>query len=144
MPRPVIHLRGYCLPIVTVGVGEILRIAPVDDVFGITGGPNGIFGIARPVLFGLKIRKPHEFYYLIWAFLGITILVFYRLVRPGPQLPRGPGGLPGGWPEVAPGPPGASGGWAVQPHEIPRVVGRPGKSSRGSHSPVDTGERNWV
>ncbi len=77
--RPVIHLRGDYLLIVTVGVGEILRIALVNDVFGITGGPNGIFGIARPVLFGLKIRRPHEFYYLIWGFLGLTVLVFYRL-----------------------------------------------------------------
>ncbi|MBN2427753.1 MAG: branched-chain amino acid ABC transporter permease [Deltaproteobacteria bacterium] len=77
--RPVVHLRGDYLLIVTVGVGEILRIALINDVFGLTGGPNGIFGIDRPVLFGFKIRKPQEFFYLIWGFVAVTIFLFYRL-----------------------------------------------------------------
>ncbi|HEX9156491.1 MAG TPA: branched-chain amino acid ABC transporter permease, partial [Syntrophales bacterium] len=49
--RPIIHLRGDYLCIVTIGVGEILRIALTNDLFGITGGPNGIFGISRPTVF---------------------------------------------------------------------------------------------
>jgi len=77
--RPVIHLRGDYLLIVTVGVGEILRIALVNDVFGITGGPNGVFGIDRPVLFGHKIRKPVEFFYLIWGFTALSLVFLYRL-----------------------------------------------------------------
>ena len=77
--RPIIHLRGDYLCIVTIGVGEILRIALTNDIFGITGGPNGIFGISRPTVFGYVIRKPHEFYYLIGAFLMITIFLFHRL-----------------------------------------------------------------
>jgi branched-chain amino acid transport system permease protein len=77
--RPVIHLRGDYLLIVTVGVGEIIRIALINDVFGITGGPNGIFGIDRPVLFGFKIRRPEEFFYLIWGFVAVTIFLFARL-----------------------------------------------------------------
>ncbi len=77
--RPIIHLRGDYLLIVTVGVGEILRIALVNDIFGLTGGPNGIFGIDRPFLFGYKIRKPHEFLYLIWGFVAMTVFLFYRL-----------------------------------------------------------------
>jgi branched-chain amino acid transport system permease protein len=77
--RPIIHLRGDYLCIVTIGVGEILRIALTNDVFGITGGPNGIFGISRPTVFGYVIRKPHDFYYLIGAFLVVTIFLFHRL-----------------------------------------------------------------
>jgi len=77
--RPVIHLRGDYLLIVTVGVGEILRIALVNDVFGITGGPNGVFGIDRPVFFGHKIRKPVEFFYLIWGFTALTVFLLQRL-----------------------------------------------------------------
>jgi branched-chain amino acid transport system permease protein len=77
--RPVVHLRGDYLLIVTIGVGEIVRIALVNDVFGLTGGSNGIFGIARPSVFGYKIRRPHEFYYLIWGFVAVTILLFRRL-----------------------------------------------------------------
>ena len=77
--RPVIHLRGDYLLIVTVGVGEILRIALINDVFGITGGPNGIFGIARPELFGFKIKRPDHFFYLIWGFAALTLFLFNRL-----------------------------------------------------------------
>lgn len=77
--RPIIHLRGDYLCIVTIGVGEILRIALTNDIFGITGGPNGIFGISRPTFFGYVIRKPHEFYYLIGTLLVITIFLFHRL-----------------------------------------------------------------
>jgi branched-chain amino acid transport system permease protein len=77
--RPVVHLRGDYLLIVTIGVGEIVRIALVNDVLGLTGGANGIFGIARPVLLGHKLRKPHEFFYLIWAFVAVTVVLFHRL-----------------------------------------------------------------
>ncbi|MHC1742400.1 MAG: branched-chain amino acid ABC transporter permease [Syntrophobacteraceae bacterium] len=77
--RPIIHLRGDYLCIVTIGVGEILRIALVNDVFGITGGSNGISGIARPSLFGLVIRTPMQFYYLLWAFTGGTVFLFHLL-----------------------------------------------------------------
>ncbi len=77
--RPIIHLRGDYLCIVTIGVGEIIRIALINDVFGITGGANGIFGISRPSVFGHTIRSPEQFFYLIWVFAGITILLFRLL-----------------------------------------------------------------
>jgi branched-chain amino acid transport system permease protein len=77
--RPVVHLRGDYLLIVTIGLGEIVRIALVNDVLGLTGGANGIFGISRPVLFGYRIRRPHEFLYLIWAFVAFTVFLFHRL-----------------------------------------------------------------
>ncbi len=77
--RPIIHLRGDYLCIVTIGVGEIVRIALINNVFGITGGSNGIFGISRPSIFGYVIRRPHHFFYLIWIFVAITVFLFYRL-----------------------------------------------------------------
>lgn len=77
--RPIIHLRGDYLCIVTIGVGEIVRIALINDIFGITGGANGIFGISRPDLFGFRISRPHHFFWLIWIFTAITVFLFYRL-----------------------------------------------------------------
>ena len=77
--RPIIHLRGDYLLIVTIGFVEIVRIALINNVFGITGGSNGIFGIDRPFLFGFKIRRPHEFFYLIWGFMVVTVFLFNRL-----------------------------------------------------------------
>ena len=77
--RPIIHLRGDYLLIVTIGIVEIVRIALINDVFGLTGGANGISGIARPELFGIKIRKAIQFYYLIWIMVGLTVLLFHWL-----------------------------------------------------------------
>lgn len=77
--RPIIHLRGDYLCIVTIGVGEIVRIALINNIFGITGGANGIFGISRPSILGYVIKKPHQFFYMIWIFVAITVFLFYRL-----------------------------------------------------------------
>ncbi|MDD5170177.1 MAG: branched-chain amino acid ABC transporter permease [Syntrophales bacterium] len=77
--RPIIHLRGDYLCIVTIGIGEIVRIALINDIFGITGGSNGIFGISRPQLWGWTVRTPNDFFYLLLAFLTVTIYLFYLL-----------------------------------------------------------------
>ena len=76
---PVLRLRGDYLLIVTVGVGEIARIALVNDVLGLTGGANGIFGIPRPVLFGEKLKSPRQLLALVWVAVGLTVVVFRRL-----------------------------------------------------------------
>ncbi|MDE7371928.1 MAG: branched-chain amino acid ABC transporter permease, partial [Desulfovibrio sp.] len=79
--RPIIHLRGDYLLIVTIGIVEIVRIALINDVFGLTGGANGIFGISRPVFFGFRIVKGLQFYYLVWGMVGVSMLLFYGLWR---------------------------------------------------------------
>lgn len=79
--RPIIHLRGDYLLIVTIGIVEIVRIALTNDIFGLTGGANGIFGISRPVFFGFKIVKSNQFYYLVWGMTAISLLLFYGLWR---------------------------------------------------------------
>ena len=79
--RPIIHLRGDYLLIVTIGIVEIVRIALLNDVFGLTGGSNGIFGISRPVIFGFKLYKPIHFYYLILVFVAFSFALFYMMRR---------------------------------------------------------------
>lgn len=76
---PIIHLRGDYLLVVTIGIVEIVRISLLNDVFGLTGGPNGIFGISRPVFFGFKIVKGIQFYYLVWGMTAVSMLLFYNL-----------------------------------------------------------------
>jgi ABC-type branched-subunit amino acid transport system permease subunit len=46
--KPILHLRGDYLCIVTIAFGEIFRIAVTNNLFGITGGANGLFGAGRP------------------------------------------------------------------------------------------------
>ncbi|MDE5832407.1 MAG: branched-chain amino acid ABC transporter permease [Desulfovibrio sp.] len=79
--RPIIHLRGDYLLVVTIGIVEIVRIALINDVFGLTGGANGIFNISRPSLFGVKIYKGWQFYYLVWGVTAVSMLLFYGLWR---------------------------------------------------------------
>jgi branched-chain amino acid transport system permease protein len=75
---PIIHLRGDYLCIVTIALGEIVRLTLNNDPGGITGGPNGIFGIDRPRIGPLVINTPTEFYFLVWV---IVILCAWALLR---------------------------------------------------------------
>jgi len=98
--RPILHLRGDYLCIVTIGFGEIVRIALRNDVSSlvflanipglaflkeklgnmvITGGPNGIMGIARPRVFGFVFRQQWHYFYLFLAFVAFTIFAMRRL-----------------------------------------------------------------
>jgi len=77
---PIIHLRGDYLCIVTIGMGEIVRLTLNNNPFGITGGPNGVFGIDFPSLGSfLMIDSSTEFYFLIWIVVGLTILALINL-----------------------------------------------------------------
>jgi branched-chain amino acid transport system permease protein len=77
---PIIHLQGDYLLIVTLGMGEIVRLALINNPFDLTGGPNGVFGIDFPTFGGsLVIDSSIEFYYLIWIIVGLTILGLTRL-----------------------------------------------------------------
>ena len=53
---PVLRLRGDYLAIVTLGFGEIIRIL-LNNMTWLTGGPNGIGGIADPTLFGMEFGR---------------------------------------------------------------------------------------
>jgi len=77
--RPILHLRGDYLAIVTIAFGEVVRLALVNNILGITGGANGLSGIARPRLLGLEFRQPIYHYYLVLFFLLITIFAMRRL-----------------------------------------------------------------
>ncbi|MDR2945488.1 MAG: branched-chain amino acid ABC transporter permease [Candidatus Adiutrix sp.] len=76
---PIIHLRGDYLLMVTIGIVEIVRIALVNDIFGLTGGANGIVGIDRPMIFGYRVTRPHQFFYLIWGFAALSMVLFHWL-----------------------------------------------------------------
>lgn len=76
---PTIHLRGDYLLVVTIGLVQIVFIALVNDVGGLTGGANGIAGISRAEIFGVRLVKPWEVFYLIWGFAAVTVVLFYLL-----------------------------------------------------------------
>jgi branched-chain amino acid transport system permease protein len=79
LTRPILHLRGDYLCIVTIAFGEVVRLVLVNNLFGITGGANGLSSIDRPVLFGVVLRAPIYHYYIMLFFLVITIYAVQRL-----------------------------------------------------------------
>jgi branched-chain amino acid transport system permease protein len=65
---------------VTLGLGEITRIV-LNNWDSMTGGPNGIANIGRPVLFGYAISSPRDSYLLIFFAVLIVLFGMGRLVR---------------------------------------------------------------
>ncbi len=77
---PALRLTGDYLAIVTLGFGEIVRIA-LNNLDEITGGPNGLLGIKHPSLpaiisFGVN---PVPYYYLLVILCALTALALARL-----------------------------------------------------------------
>lgn len=90
---PTLRLRGDYLAIVTLGFGEIFRIAMgnLDGTSGpkITNGPNGIPNIPQLEFFGYNFGEPHTVlgvelgayanYYLLMIFImALVVVVFSR------------------------------------------------------------------
>jgi branched-chain amino acid transport system permease protein len=76
---PTLRLRGDYFAIVTLGLGEITRII-LNNWDSVTGGPNGISKISRPVIAGYELHTTLDFYYLIIAIVIITVFAMHRLI----------------------------------------------------------------
>ena len=76
---PAVRVRGDYLAIVTLGFGEIVRIL-VTNLEPWTGGPNGLLGIAHPVIgsfnFGVDSRP---YYWLLVVLMEATAWACARL-----------------------------------------------------------------
>jgi len=78
---PVIHLKGDYLCVVTIGIGEIVRLAMINNPFDITGGPNGITGIHNPSIGTWSIHSSTQFYYYVWIVIAVVITLLIGLQR---------------------------------------------------------------
>lgn len=94
---PVLRLRGDYLAIVTLAFGEIVRVVLLNWT-SLTNGPNGILGIPRPTLFGLKFTASggpdtfagffglhysltQRFAFLYYVILGLALLTNWVSLR---------------------------------------------------------------
>jgi len=75
---PTLRLRGDYLAIVTLGFGEITRIA-LNNMDSLTGGPNGVSGIPRPSLGPLQFQSLTHYYFVVLAMMALTVFVVTRL-----------------------------------------------------------------
>lgn len=76
---PIIHLRGDYLLVATIGFNIIFIQVLQNDAFGLTGGPNGIFGIDIVRLFGFEFMSQTYMYYMAFILLGITLFIIRNL-----------------------------------------------------------------
>ncbi|MFL6060075.1 MAG: branched-chain amino acid ABC transporter permease [Marmoricola sp.] len=80
---PTLRLRGDYLAIVTLGFGEIIRIAAINAK-SVTNGAQGAFGIPQPRIhiwgFDLKWgQDPLQYWYLLLVFVLVVVMLFRRL-----------------------------------------------------------------
>jgi branched-chain amino acid transport system permease protein len=79
LATPALRLSGDYLAIVTLGAGEIVRIA-LNNLDPITGGPNGLLGIDHPLIFnynfGVNVRP---YFYLLFVLILIVVFFLRRL-----------------------------------------------------------------
>ncbi len=76
---PIIHLRGDYLLVATIGVNIIFIQILENDLFGLTGGPNGIFGIDVVRVFGYEFMSQIDMYYMAFILLVITLFIMKQL-----------------------------------------------------------------
>ncbi len=74
---PTLRLRSDYLAIVTLGFGEMVRIAARN--LSITGGASGLVGIERPHLFGIELVRIGQFYIVFLLLAALAWVVSARL-----------------------------------------------------------------
>ncbi len=78
---PIVHLRGDYLLVVTIGFNIVFIQVLQNNLFGLTGGPNGIFGLETINLPGLFNHPQMGAYYTAMIGLLVTLLVMYNLEK---------------------------------------------------------------
>ena len=88
LAAPIIHLRGDYLLVTTIGFNIVFTQALKNNVFGITGGPNGIFGVEPLKILGFTFSSQLSIYYLAFFILLLTLVVIHNLEtsKPGRAL----------------------------------------------------------
>ncbi len=76
---PIIHLRGDYLLVVTIGFNIVFVQALQNNLGGVTGGPNGIFGLDMMTVPGLTSFAEFLPYYFALFILLLTLLVMHNL-----------------------------------------------------------------
>ncbi len=78
---PIVHLRGDYLLVTTIGFNIVFVQVLQNDLGGLTGGPNGIFGLGAMNLFGWELTSQTAVYYFAFAVLLLTLWVMRNLEK---------------------------------------------------------------
>ena len=78
---PIVHLRGDYLLVVTIGINIVFIQVLQNNLGGVTGGPNGIFGLDSLNLFGWQLTSQLATYYFAFVVMLITLAVMRNLEK---------------------------------------------------------------
>ncbi|MCF6178695.1 MAG: branched-chain amino acid ABC transporter permease [Geopsychrobacter sp.] len=78
---PIVHLRGDYLLVTTIGFNIVFVQVVQNNLGGITGGPNGIFGLDSMSFFGIQLVSQVAVYYFAFAVLLVTLLIMRNLEK---------------------------------------------------------------
>ncbi len=78
---PIVHLRGDYLLVVTIGINIVFIQVLQNNLGGMTGGPNGIFGLDSLSLFGWQLTSQLATYYFAFIILLVTLGVMKNLEK---------------------------------------------------------------
>lgn len=76
---PTVRVRGVYLAVITIAFGLIVENAAIEWQ-GLTGGPMGISGIAKPSIFGIQLSG-YPYYYTLACVLLLVAAVTHNLKR---------------------------------------------------------------
>ena len=77
---PCMKIKGIYLGLTTMAFAEMVRILANNMIF-LTNGPTGITNIPGMDIFGIRIKEPQEFFYLLLVIGGLMIWMAWRLVH---------------------------------------------------------------
>ncbi len=77
---PALRLRGHYLAMATLGFNAIVVVL-FNELVGLTGGPNGLLGVAPFAIGGFDIASDDRVFYLVWACGGLVMLAILNLVK---------------------------------------------------------------
>lgn len=81
LAAPIVRLRGDYLLVATIGFNAIFVLALNNNVGGVTGGGDGLFGVGAPSLFGWGLASQSAMFYLNWLAFAFTLWLIHNLER---------------------------------------------------------------
>jgi branched-chain amino acid transport system permease protein len=76
---PIVHLRGDYLLVGTLGFNIVFVQILENNLFGLTGGPNGLYAIDHLRIIGFEIKTQNSIYLICVAALLLTLWILNNL-----------------------------------------------------------------
>ena len=77
---PVLRLESHYFALATLGIGQVLLLVAIGWQ-DLTGGSNGLSGIAGLTIFGFEIKKGQGIMLAVWGCVAVGALLSWRITR---------------------------------------------------------------